>query len=188
MDVCLRDFFASNGLTVESFDDVLIAGGVANCNLVYTYLQNTFPNTVIFLSFYHFQFFPELLTIYNPNNNANETVLVNGAAIQCACWMGVKPADLQSLLFIDLLPHDICIQTKKGYEVVIPKGVSIPTRKMIEVELEGNQKDLSLSVFRSKDNEFIVNERRVIDVQKLGEFEFVLNNIDIQNPSSVDLY
>ena len=135
------------------------------------------------------QYFPELLTIYNPNNNANETVLVNGAAIQCACWMGVSPSELQSLLFIDLLPHDICIQTDKGYEVVIPKGVSIPTRKTIEVELEEeNQKDLSLSVFRSKDSEYIVSKKMEDHVQKLGEFDFLLNNLDIQNPSSVETY
>lgn len=99
-----------------------------------------------------------MLTIYNPNNNANETVLVNGAAIQCASWMGVSPSELQSLLFIDLLPHDICMQTNSGYEVVIPKGVSIPTRKTIEVELEDeNQKYLTISLFRSKEDEYIVS-------------------------------
>ena len=42
----LSSFFSANTLTVASFDDVLICGGVANCSLVYAFLQKTFTNTV----------------------------------------------------------------------------------------------------------------------------------------------
>lgn len=42
----LTSFFSVNNLTVASFDDVLICGGVANCSLVYAFLQKTFTNTV----------------------------------------------------------------------------------------------------------------------------------------------
>ena len=60
MNESLQQFFTSNDLNVESFDDVLIAGGVANCNLVYEYLQKTFPNTVLFLSCFHFVVFSRI--------------------------------------------------------------------------------------------------------------------------------
>ena len=42
----LTSFFSANNLTVASFDDVLICGGVANCSLVYAFLQKTCTNTV----------------------------------------------------------------------------------------------------------------------------------------------
>lgn len=40
----LNDHF----IALKEFDDVLVSGGVANCNLVYEYLQKLFPNTVFF--------------------------------------------------------------------------------------------------------------------------------------------
>lgn len=39
----LKDHFIS----LKEFDDVLVSGGVANCNLVYDYIQKLFPNTVL---------------------------------------------------------------------------------------------------------------------------------------------
>lgn len=35
---------------MNSFDDVLISGGIANCNYVYEYIQQKFSNIVIYLS------------------------------------------------------------------------------------------------------------------------------------------
>ena len=104
------------------------------------------------------QYFPELLSIYNPKNNANETVLVNGAAIQCASWEGVSLSDLQSLLYIDLLPHDICIEMEDGsFDVVIPQGVTVPAKKTIEVVLEDpEQKSLTLTLYRKKEQDYVV--------------------------------
>ena len=97
-----------------------------------------------------------MLTIYNANNNANETALANGAAIQCACWSGVSSKELQKLLFIDLLPHDICMKTDDGFETVVPKGSSIPTRKLVEVEIQEKQRTLTVSLYRRKEEEFVV--------------------------------
>lgn len=58
--------------------------------------------------------------------------------------------DLQSLLFIDLLPHDIFIKTETGYEIVIPKGASVPSQRTVEFVLtEENQTSLSVEIFRN---------------------------------------
>ena len=67
----------------------------------------------------------------------------------------MAPKELQKLLFIDLLPHDICMKTDDGFETVIPKGSSIPTRKMVEVEIEEKQRTLMVTLYRRKD-EFVV--------------------------------
>ena len=57
--------------------------------------------------------------------------------------MGVKEDEIRSLLFIDLLPYDLCIETEMGYKVVIPKGATIPCRRSVEVALsEENQQEL----------------------------------------------
>ena len=67
---------------------------------------------------------------------------------------------MQSLLYIDLLPYDLCIETDEGYEVVIPKGVTIPARRSVEVALHDNHKELMVNVFRGKSEEleeFIVS-------------------------------
>ncbi|OAO11865.1 heat shock protein [Blastocystis sp. ATCC 50177/Nand II] len=162
----LRGFLDESSIPIDSFDDVLISGGVANCNYVYDYIRSTFRNT----------FFPDLLTIYNPNNNANESVIVNGAAVQCAAWMGYSMKDLQSLLFIDLLPHDIFIKTETGYEIVIPKGASVPSRRTVEFVLtEENQTSLSVEIFR--------NASTSDDYVKIGEFEFTLNPEELPDSS-----
>jgi hypothetical protein len=68
----------------------------------------------------------------------------------------VAPKELQKLLFIDLLPHDICMKTDDGFETVIPKGSSIPTRKMVEVEIEEKQRTLMVTLYRRKEDEFVV--------------------------------
>ena len=53
-------------------------------------------------------------------------------------------------MYIDLLPHDICVKTDSGFEIVVPKGSSIPSRKAIEVELqEEDQKSLTVEIYRS---------------------------------------
>ena len=79
--------------------------------------------------------------------------------------MGVSSDDLHSLLYIDLLPHDICIESEEGFEVVIPKGSAIPTRKTIEIPLdieegeEGDRKrpeNLTITLYRKKDDEYMV--------------------------------
>ena len=58
--------------------------------------------------------------------------------------------DLQSLMYIDLLPHDICVKTDTGFEIVVPKGSSIPSRKSVEFELqEEGQKSLTVEIYRS---------------------------------------
>lgn len=65
--------------------------------------------------------------------------------------MGVKEDEIRSLLFIDLLPYDLCIETEMGYKVVIPKGATIPCRRSVEVALsEENQKELLINVYRKK--------------------------------------
>ena len=75
----LHDHF----IALKEFDDVLVSAGVANCNLVYEYLQKLFPNTVFrSMNWMNPQYFPDLLSIYNPKNNMNESVAVSGAAIQ----------------------------------------------------------------------------------------------------------
>lgn len=59
--------------------------------------------------------------------------------------------EIRSLLFIDLLPYDLCIETEMGYKVVIPKGATIPCRRSVEVALnEENQKELLINVYRKK--------------------------------------
>ena len=52
-DASLQRFFKENEIDKDSFDDVLIAGGVANCNYVYDYIQRTFRNAVGFFSPFH---------------------------------------------------------------------------------------------------------------------------------------
>lgn len=65
--------------------------------------------------------------------------------------MGVKEDEIRSLLFIDLLPYDLCIETEMGYKVVIPKGATIPCRRSVEVALsEENQRELLINVYRKK--------------------------------------
>ena len=65
--------------------------------------------------------------------------------------MGVTEDEIRSLLFIDLLPYDLCIETEMGYKVVIPKGATIPCRRSVEVALnEENQKELLINVYRKK--------------------------------------
>lgn len=65
--------------------------------------------------------------------------------------MGVKEDEIRSLLFIDLLPYDLCIETEMGYKVVIPKGATIPCRRSVEVALsEENQQELLINVYRKK--------------------------------------
>ena len=65
--------------------------------------------------------------------------------------MGVTEDEIRSLLFIDLLPYDLCIETEAGYKVVIPKGATIPCRRSVEVSLsEENQKELLINVYRKK--------------------------------------
>ena len=68
----------------------------------------------------------------------------------------MAPKELQKLLFIDLLPHDICMKTDDRFETVIPKGSSIPTRKMVEVEIEEKQRTLMVTLYRRKEDEFVV--------------------------------
>ena len=72
--------------------------------------------------------------------------------------MGVSLSDLQSLLYIDLLPHDICVEVEDGcFEVVIPQGVTVPTKKTIEVVLENaEQKSLTLTLYRKKEQDYVV--------------------------------
>ena len=68
--------------------------------------------------------------------------------------MGVTEDEVRSLLFIDLLPYDLCIETEMGYKVVIPKGSTIPCRRSVEVSLsEDNQKELLINVYRKKSKE-----------------------------------
>ena len=63
----------------------------------------------------------------------------------------MKEDEIRSLLFIDLLPYDLCIETEMGYKVVIPKGATIPCRRSVEVALsEENQKELLINVYRKK--------------------------------------
>ena len=85
---------------------------------------------------------------------------MNGAAIQCASWEGVSLSDLQSLLYIDLLPHDICIEMEDGsFDVVIPQGVTVPAKKTIEVVLEDpEQKSLTLTLYRKKEQDYVVGK------------------------------
>lgn len=45
-DKQFRSWLEQQSLSSDEFDDILVAGGVANCNLVYDYLQKTFPHTV----------------------------------------------------------------------------------------------------------------------------------------------
>ena len=47
-DKSVNDFFEKYSLDVNSFDDVLLSGGMANCLPVYEYIQQKFPNTVFF--------------------------------------------------------------------------------------------------------------------------------------------
>lgn len=73
--------------------------------------------------------------------------------------MGYSMKDLQSLLLIDLLPHDIFIKTETGFEIVIPKGASVPSRRTVEVMLtEENQTSISVEIFRnsSANDDYIV--------------------------------
>lgn len=49
----MQRFFKENGMDKDSLDDVLIAGGVANCNYVYDYIQRTFRNAVGFFNPIH---------------------------------------------------------------------------------------------------------------------------------------
>lgn len=63
----------------------------------------------------------------------------------------MKEDEIRSLLFIDLLPYDLCIETEMGYKVVIPKGATIPCRRSVEVALsEENQQELLINVYRKK--------------------------------------
>ena len=80
--------------------------------------------------------------------------------------MGLSEKEIQELLLIDLLPHDIFIKNEDGYEVIIPKGCSIPAKKTIEFIIEENQEYLDVEVYRKKENEddffvssiFVVNK------------------------------
>ena len=47
-DKHFQTWLSNQFLSLKEFDDVLVSGGVANCNLVYDYLQKMFPNTVAF--------------------------------------------------------------------------------------------------------------------------------------------
>lgn len=92
--------------------------------------------------------------------------------------MGYSMKDLQSLLFIDLLPHDIFIKTETGYEIVIPKGTSVPSRRTVEFVLtEENQTSLSVEIFRnaSTSDDYVVghcfrfiNNRRLVSLSLLS--------------------
>ena len=63
----------------------------------------------------------------------------------------MKEDEIRSLLFIDLLPYDLCIETEMGYKMVIPKGATIPCRRSVEVALsEENQQELLINVYRKK--------------------------------------
>ena len=64
--------------------------------------------------------------------------------------MGLSEKEIQELLLIDLLPHDIYIKNEQGYEVIIPKGCSIPARKTVEFE---NQEYLNVEVYRKKEDD-----------------------------------
>lgn len=72
--------------------------------------------------------------------------------------MGLSKADIQSLLLIDLLPHDLFVKSSDDYEKIIEKGSSIPCRKLIEFEIEENQKNLIVEVYRKKeeDDDYVV--------------------------------
>lgn len=44
-----------------------------------------------------------------------------------------------------------------GYQIIIPKGSSIPSRKTVEVMIEKDQEYLVIEVYRKKeDDEFVV--------------------------------
>ena len=45
-DAHFQGWLNDHCIALKEFDDVLVSGGVANCNLVYEYLQKLFPNTV----------------------------------------------------------------------------------------------------------------------------------------------
>ena len=46
LDQSINQFLNNHSLSIDSFDDVLISGGLANCNYVYNYIQEKFPNCV----------------------------------------------------------------------------------------------------------------------------------------------
>ena len=70
----------------------------------------------------------------------------------------VNTYKIQSLLLIDLLPHDLFVKSGDDYEKIIEKGSSIPCRKLIEFEIEENQKNLIVEVYRKKeeDDDYVV--------------------------------
>lgn len=67
--------------------------------------------------------------------------------------MGLSQKEIQSLLLIDLLPHALYVERGDGYEVIIPKGCPIPTRKTIEFPIEESQDRLNVKVYRKKEDE-----------------------------------
>lgn len=80
--------------------------------------------------------------------------------------MGLSLPEIQSLLLIDLLPHDIYVKSGDGYEVIIPKGCSIPAKKTIEFEVEEGQEDLMVEVYRKKEGEdYTVSMNRKLSIE-----------------------
>lgn len=71
--------------------------------------------------------------------------------------MGLSQEEIQSLLLIDLLPHDLFMKVGDEYQIIIPKGSSIPSRKTVEVMIEKDQEYLVVEVYRKKEgDEYIV--------------------------------
>ena len=80
--------------------------------------------------------------------------------------------EIRSLLFIDLLPYDLCIETEMGYKVVIPKGATIPCRRSVEVALnEENQKELLINVYRKKSRSEKEQEEEEEEEEESGKTE-----------------
>ena len=102
--------------------------------------------------------------------------------------MGVKEDEIRSLLFIDLLPYDLCIETEMGYKVVIPKGATIPCRRSVEVALsEENQKELLINVYRKKyrrEEEEEESEKTKAETETETETETKSEEEEDQEPSN----
>ena len=100
---CLKD----SGATKEKIDEVILVGGMSRMPKVQTMVQKFFNKTP------------------NKSVNPDEAVAI-GAAIQG----GVLKGDVKDLLFMDVTPLSLGIETLGGVMTkMIPRNTTIPTKK-----------------------------------------------------------